>query len=128
VRACITPPSIVGEHEFGELAAIERARQPRRSRVETRCDRLGPRVEISGDRLAHRRIGLVQLEGEAADRATVRAVGLDDALTVAGEEREDPCDRVVDALPRRSEEHRADASAIASRTASSRSCLPGKKW
>ena len=35
-------------------------------------------LEILGEPLAHRRVGLVQLEREAADRAAIVAVGLDD--------------------------------------------------
>ena len=102
-----------GQDEARELAPIERARQPRSRRDQARLDRVGPRLEVGGERLAHGRIGLVDLERKTADRARVDALGLHDSLPVAREERKHTLDRIVDAFPRGREQHLVDAAEIA---------------
>ena len=49
-------------------------------RAQATANGVGPCSEVGSEALAHRRVGLVQLEREAADRATVGASGRDDEL------------------------------------------------
>ena len=101
------------ERELGERAQIGRLPgNGRRACCEAGFDRLDPAAEIGRHQLAHRRVGLVQLERQAADRAAIGAVGVDERAAIAGEQREHALDRVVDARPGRLEQHRADAVAI----------------
>lgn len=71
------------EDELGEAAAIDGCR-PRHGR-EAFLDRAHPVLEIRRKGEPYRRVGLVQLPGEAADRAAIETIGRDDCGAVAGE-------------------------------------------
>src|SRR4029077_16871414 len=86
-----------------------------------------PGVEVRGQRRANRWVGLVNLEREAADRATIRAVGHHDPFPIAGEQREHALDWVVDPLPRGREQHLADAFPIALEYGEQEVLLAGKE-
>ena len=100
------------EHEFGETVDIEIRRQPVAGCFETGAHCTDPAGEIQRQQLAHGRIGLMQFQREAADRAAVLAFGLQQRAAIAGEQGEDLVDRIIDALPGRLQQHRIDAVAI----------------
>ena len=54
----------------------------------------------------------MKLQGQAADRTAVCAVGLDQRSPIASKQGEDPFNRVVDALPRRLQQCRTDPVTI----------------
>ena len=61
------------QHEDRQRAAIHVLREPRSGIVKAPLDRIHPCGEVCLQSRAYRRIGLVQLEREAPDRATVGA-------------------------------------------------------
>src|SRR5215471_9116205 len=54
----------------------------------------------------------MELERDAADRTAIGAVGGDEVLSIAREQREDALDRIAHALPRWLEKHRTDATLV----------------
>ena len=63
--------------------------------VDALADGGDPALEVFGDEFVGGAVFGVDLEGEAAERATVLAVGLEDAAAVAGENGEDALDGLV---------------------------------
>lgn len=78
------------EDELRECGAVQ-LRGPSVSRgLQAVLDGGDPVVEVGGEALADGRIRLVELERQAADRAAVGAVGLDEEPPVAAQQGEDP--------------------------------------
>jgi hypothetical protein len=71
-----------------------------------------PAEEIYRKQLAHGRIGFVKFEGQRSDRTAVCAAAALERSTVRGEQRKHLGNRIVNAVPRRRQQHRFDAVAI----------------
>ena len=115
------------EDERGQSRAVDILRQPRPGRAQAALNGVRPGREIGRQPLAHRRIGLVQLERQAADRAPVGAAGRHD--------RARDTSRAARTRGRSGSgtSFQTGSSSISpmplqymSRTAISTSCLPGK--
>ncbi len=101
-----------GQHEFGQLAPVAIGWQALACGVETFDDGVGPAGEVDRQRFAHRWIGFVDFQRQAADRAAVSAVGIDHALPVARQQREHALDGIAHAGPCRRQQHRMNPLAV----------------
>ena len=111
--ACLHDPSFHGgQYELRELAPLHGVGDIEPGRLQAFIDGLDPRAEILRQPLAHRFVGFVQFQREAADRAAVEAIGVHQRTAIAGEQREYAVDRLVHAGPRGVEQHRADAAVV----------------
>src|SRR5438309_64638 len=100
------------QRELGEWAEVSALAEAAARLLQAALDAIDPGAEIGGHQLADRRVGLVQLQREAADGAAVGAIGLDERTTVTAEQREHALDGIVDAAPGRLEQHWPNAVAI----------------
>ena len=81
--------------------------------VDALADGGDPAVEVFGDEFVGGAIFRVDLKGEAAERTTVAAFGLEDAAAVAGEDSEDTLDGLVRGGERWVDDHGAQCVEIA---------------
>ena len=103
-----------GENERGEPFGIDGTRQPVAvtGNIQAVADMLYPTEEIHREQLAHRWIGLVKLERQRSDWTAVRAAAAIERSTVQREQRKHFGNWIVNAFPRRRQQHRHDAVAI----------------
>ena len=83
-----------GEDEGGEGVGLDGTGKARRERQDAFFDGGDPGGEVFGDEFVGGAVLGIDLEGEAAERAAVLAVGGEDAAAVAGEDGEDALDGV----------------------------------
>src|SRR5688572_28264665 len=115
------------QDDLRERARVAARRSALARRDEAFLDRIGPVREILRQPLAHGRVGLVQLEREAADGAAVGALGLDQRVAVAVHQLPDLLDRVDDAPPGRLEQHLPDAADVGVEHGDQEVLLAGKE-
>jgi len=84
-----------GEDAGGEGVGVGAFGEAGFELVDALADGGDPALEVFGDEFVGGAVFGVDLEGEAAERATVLAVGLEDAAAVAGENGEDALDGLV---------------------------------
>ena len=103
-----------GKDKHGELFGIDGARQPVSvlGGIQASADVMYPAEEIYRQQLAHGRIRFVEFEGQRSDRTAVGAAAAVERSAVRGEQRKHPGNWIVNAAPRRRQEHRFDAVAI----------------
>jgi len=103
-----------GKDKHGELFGIDGARQPVAvlGGIQATADVMDPAEEIYRKQLAHGRIGFVKFEGQRSDRTAVCAAAAVERSTVRGEQRKHLSNWIVNAVPRRRQQHRFDAVAI----------------
>src|SRR5688572_20738198 len=115
------------QDELRERAPVDVRRYALARRDEAFLDRVGPVREVLRQPLAHGRVGLVQLEREAADGAAVGALGLDQRVAVAVHQLPDLLDRVDDSPPGRLEQHLPDAADVGVEHRDQQVLLAGKE-
>ena len=115
------------QHEFRERARVRAGRHAVARRLQAILDRAGPVREILREPLAHGRVRLVDLEREAADRAAVGAIGLDQRVAIAVHQLPDLVDRIGDAAPGRFQQHLVDAADVGVEHRDQQVLLAGKE-
>ena len=96
----------------GELFGIDGARQPAAGGIQAGADVAYPAGEVYRQQLAHRRIGLVKLESQRADRTAVGAAAIFERAPVDGEQRKYLGNWIKNPVPGRRQQHRLDAVAV----------------
>src|SRR5271170_865068 len=76
-----------GQDKDGQLAGIDTAWKLMTGGIEAGADVLNPAGEIHREQLAHGWIGLVQLQGQRSDRATIGTAAALERATVHGKQR-----------------------------------------
>ena len=99
VRDCITPPSITVKINCPRARVSVPGGSLSPPHPETAFDRRDPTVEIDGEQFAHRRVGLMQFQRQAADRTAIAAIRHLQRAPVGAEQGEDPFDGIVHARP-----------------------------
>jgi hypothetical protein len=112
VRAREHHTAFHGQYEPRQGATVHVRRQPIARFDEATLDRRDPTGEVRREQRAHRRIGFMQLEGDASDRAAVGAVAAHQQLAIAPQQCEDAVDRIGHPLPGRLQQHRLKAVPI----------------
>ena len=92
-----------GQHQRRGLARLGHARG-----AQARLDVAAPRREVARDELVRRGVLGIDLERQPADRAAVLTAGVDEALPVAFEQREDALEGIGRLAPGRADDVRLE--------------------